>query len=122
MCMCLCVCASVCVCICLCLYLQVCVCVCLFPNFHVYLPLLFHLCFVSSCSMDSLDLTEDGSSDNLVGDGPLENSLAAADSSSMTGSLDLSKGDNQKGMLFDIGEEGHEDKVGGSEIGEYEHR
>ncbi len=72
--------------------------------------------------MDSLDLTEDGSSDNLVGDGPLENSLAAADSSSMTGSLDLSKGDNQKGMLFDIGEEGHEDKVGGSEIGEYEHR
>jgi len=78
------------------------------------LPCIFiSLCimFSSSCSMNSLDLTEDGSSDNLAGDSQLENSLATADSSSVAGSLDLSKGSNQKGSLFDIGEEGREDKV-----------
>ena len=68
--------------------------------------------------MGSLDFAEDGSSDNLAGDSDsqLENSLVAADSSSVTGSLDLGKGkhdwnpDTQKGTLFDIGEEA-EDKV-----------
>ena len=71
--------------------------------------------------MESLDLTEDGSSDNLGGDSDsqLENSMVTDTSS---GRLELSKsrqeslpdatstptGESQKVVLFDIGEEGEE--------------
>jgi len=91
---------------------------------HICVPAKY-LSFISAAlgmvhRMESLDLTEDGSSDNLGGDSDsqLENSLVTDTS----GNLDLSKSRQEgpqdststptaevhKVVLFDIGEEGEE--------------